>query len=93
MGEERLHLAGRHSHGYWFVNAAKRRTSDSRGLIVASPLRNRVRCCRAQPSSIASNTADAGSNGRPRRLAPGAPHPANPQLDPPPPPLHQMQHC
>jgi hypothetical protein len=53
--------AGSHSHGYWPVNAANRRTSDSRGLIVDSHFRNRVCCCRFQPSSIPSNTADAGS--------------------------------
>src|SRR5260370_24529207 len=53
--------AGCHSHGYWPVNAANRRTSDSRGLIVPSHFRKRVRCCRVHPSSIASNTAGAGS--------------------------------
>lgn len=53
--------AGCHSHGYWLVKAANRRTRDSRGLIVESHFKNRVRCWRAQPSSIASNTAGAGS--------------------------------
>ena len=52
--------AGSHCHGYWFVNAANRRTSSSLGPIVLS-FRNRARCCVAHPSSIASNTADAGS--------------------------------
>src|SRR6266545_4513787 len=42
--------AGCHCHGYWFENIASRRTSDSRGLIVESCFKNRVRCCRAHPS-------------------------------------------
>ena len=53
--------AGPQSHGYWPVNTANRRTSDSRGLTVDSHFRKRVCCCRFQPSSIASNTAVAGS--------------------------------
>ena len=36
-------------------------TSDSRGLMVPSHFRKRARCCLVHPSSMASNTAGAGS--------------------------------
>lgn len=43
------------------MNSANRLTSVSLGSIVPFSFRNRVRCCLAQPSNIASNTAGAGS--------------------------------
>jgi len=53
--------AGSHCHGYWLLNRENLRIRSSLGLIVLSPLRNRARCWVAQPVSIASNIAAAGS--------------------------------
>ena len=84
--------AGSHSHGYWPVNTANRRTSDSRGLIVHPYFRNRVCCCRVQPSSIASNTARGRSRGttppgKKTSAAPGRPTTPAPSMT-----LHPTQH-
>jgi hypothetical protein len=52
--------AGAHCHGYWLENSANRRTSATR-VATVDGFKNRVCCCRVQPSNIASNTAGAGS--------------------------------
>lgn len=50
---------GAHFHGQSLVNRAKRRTCFSRCSIVVIDSW-RLDCCRAQPSSMASNTASSG---------------------------------
>jgi len=52
--------AGCHCQGYRLEKSTRRRTIASRGLIVPFSFRNRVRCWRAQPCSMASSIAPSG---------------------------------
>lgn len=79
--------AGSHSHGYCPANPASRRTTAARGPIVASSRRNRLRCCRAHPASIPSNTASCGFSGTTPCASSSRAQPGNPGSTHPKPPV------
>jgi hypothetical protein len=79
--------AGSHSHGYCPANPASRRTSAARGPIVDSSRRNRLRCCRAHPASIPSNTASCGFSGTTPSASSSRAQPGNPAVPTPNPPV------
>jgi len=84
--------AGSHSHGYCPANPASRRTSATRGPIGASSRRNRLRCCRAHPASILSNTASCGFSGTTPCVSSSRAQPGNSAAPTQTPRLHPPQH-